>query len=61
MMLVRPATDLDQVAALWESLVRHHYEVNPEIGREARPVGPEASRWRWSRARARADTTSARR
>ncbi|MFI6070037.1 hypothetical protein ACIA5C_00440 [Actinoplanes sp. NPDC051343] len=43
MTLVRPATDLDEVAAVWESLVRHHYEVNPEIGRQAPPVGPEAS------------------
>jgi len=43
MTLVRPATHLDEVAALWESLVRHHYEVNPAIGRQAPPVGPEAS------------------
>jgi len=43
MTLVRPATDLDEVAELWKSLVRHHYEVNPAIGRQAGPMGPEAS------------------
>nr|WP_296071015.1 GNAT family N-acetyltransferase [uncultured Actinoplanes sp.] len=43
MTLVRPVAEVDEVAALWESLVRHHYEVNPAIGRQARPVGSGAS------------------
>jgi ribosomal protein S18 acetylase RimI-like enzyme len=39
------AAALDEVADLWKSLARHHYEVGRALGELAAPVGVEAS-WR---------------
>lgn len=43
MTTVRPASDLDSVAALWITLVRHHRVVGSQIGELAAPLDDETS------------------